>query len=416
MLLDGARQVGKSMLLAQIFARQFPQVHRFDLLAEPTLRQAFADSLRPEDVLRDLQLLKNRTIDADRDLIIFDEVGECEPALDALKYFAEQMPHGFVCATGSNIGLIKRFPVGKVKMRQVFPLSFAEFLAASGEEQALEAYGEARQSKAAHTRLWSLLLDYYFVGGMPEAVSTWFELRKAPIHERTEAVRGIQRGLLQGYELDLAKYAGRMSVAETTRLFRNVATQLQSNRDGSVKRYRFNQSGGHKKSYSQLHSHFELLEQTRLVARCPIIDGRPQSPLKVQAKDSRFKLFLFDVGLLGCALNISYREQRQQSLSFKGFIAENFVCNELRAAGIYPLYSWAQRAAEIEFLHKDARGEIMPIEVKSGQRTRAKSLAAYRKMYSPKRTLKLVGSPGNVGSDAQNMVWPLYYAAHVAGL
>ena len=156
-LLDGARQTGKSYLLEVLFGQYFDDVVRIDFLEQPSLVSIFEDSLKPQDILFKIELEKNKSIEKDKTLIIFDEIGECQGAVNSLKYFAEQCPNMFVCASGSNIGLLDSFPVGKVDMLNLYPLSFEEFVLASGQKPLTEAFYQMNMSKVAHKQLFSLL-------------------------------------------------------------------------------------------------------------------------------------------------------------------------------------------------------------------------------------------------------------------
>ena len=422
LLLDGARQVGKTFLLEHEFGNQhFNRVLKLDFLANPNLGQLFENSLNPEDILLNIELELGVDIDASSDLIFFDEIGECPTALRSLKFFAEKRPDLYLCASGSNIGLLESFPVGKVEILELFPMTFEEFVMASDNPKILQAFRKGMQLQGAHNKLWSLLLDYYFVGGMPEAVSAWFgeqnTVKSSPgINERCAIINNIHRELISGYLRDFGKYGGKTNAQHIERVFRNVPLQLSKNIDASVKRYRFNGVIEKKRSYLDLSGPIEWLEKTKLVSRCYPIDCEPQSPLAPYRKENFFKLFLFDIGLLGHMLDISYQEHRQQNFEYKGYLAENFVQNELRSSGYYPTYSWEFRQAEIEFLFKTPDGEIIPVEVKSGRRTQAKSLRSYKERYHPRRTMKLIGSVGGNESEAVNMVWPLYYAHRLTTL
>ncbi len=383
--------------------------------------QLFEASLDPKDILLNIELELGLDIDAETDLLFFDEIGECSNALKSLKFFAEKRPDLYLCASGSNIGLLDSFPVGKVEMKELFPMTFEEFVMASGNPKILQAFRQGAQLQAAHNKLWALMLDYYFVGGMPEAVTTWFGKQNkegllAGINERCAMVQSIHKALISGYLRDFGKYAGKTNAQHIDMVFRNVPLQLSKNIDASVKRYRFSGIIERKRSYLDLSSPIDWLEKTKLVSRCYPIDCEPQSPLVPYRKDNFFKLFMFDVGLLGHMLDISYQEHRQQNFEYKGYLAENFVQNELRASGYYPTYSWEFRQAEIEFLYKTPTGEIIPVEVKSGKRTQAKSLRSYKERYNPKRTMKLIGSVGSGTSERTDMVWPLYYACRLCTL
>lgn len=416
LLIDGARQVGKSYLLEYRFGqRHFNRVHKLDFLANPVAHDLFEGSLEPRDILTNIELLLGEDIDTSTDLIFLDEIGECQRAVDSLKYFAEQRPDIFLCASGSNIGLLDSFPVGKTQTLELFPLSFEEFLMASADTKLLNCYREMSRLKIVHDKLWSQLLDYYYVGGMPAAVYAWFEQSETGINERIANIRGIQRDLIRDYERDFGKYCGKLNAMDIERVFHNVPLQLARDTDASVKRYIFKGVLEKRKRYLDLRGPIDWLNKSKLIAKCYPIETKPVTPLKALTKENMFKLFFFDIGLLGQLLEIDYREQRQQQMIVKGFIAENFVQNELRVKGIYPSYSWNEGNSEIEFLYKTQEGEIIPVEIKSGKRTRAKSLQVYKKKYQPERTLKLMGAVGG-NQDKKDLVWPVYYASFITTL
>jgi uncharacterized protein len=409
LLLDGARQVGKSYLLEVLFGRvHFRAVHKVDFLQNPDLANLFAGSLAPTQILQNLEIHFNTRIDPATDLLLFDEIGECQAAVDALKYFAEQLPTAHVCASGSNIGLLDSFPVGKVHLLELLPLNFEEFLLALGNTPLTDAFRAMSRQQSVHDQLWRVLLDYYFVGGMPEAVVAWTS-GTLGIHERTQIVAQIHRNLISGYQRDFGKYAGKINAQQIEAVFRNVPRQLSASLDDSVQRYRFNDALAGKRRYAELRGPIDWLALARLVSKCHVVTTEPRSPLAALIKDNIFKLFFFDVGLLGHMLEISYAEQLAQKIAYKGYLAENFVQNELRAQGHVATYSWEEARGQIEFLYKASNGGIVPIEVKSGSRTRAKSLVAYISRYNPERSVKLVGTAGGTG-EGQHLVWPLYYA------
>ena len=154
-------------------------------------------------------LLTNQAFNPAADLLILDEIGECPRAVTSLKYFAEKAPTHFVAASGSNIGLLDAFPVGKVEQHNLRPLTFREFIWASGEAALVEAFDERADSDAVHGRLFDMLTDYYFTGGMPEAVSCWFGGAGGGAVERAESVQRVHRSLVEGYRRDFGKYGGK---------------------------------------------------------------------------------------------------------------------------------------------------------------------------------------------------------------
>ncbi len=420
-LIDGARQTGKSYLLQVLFGQHFEQVIRLDFLEQPTLKALFNDSLKPTDVLMNIELELNVSIDKTNTLIIFDEIGECQAAVNSLKFFAEQCPDMYICASGSNIGLLASFPVGKVHWLNLYPMTFTEFVLASAQAPLIKAFEQINMGKVADEKLFSLLIDYYFVGGMPEAVNSWYNSAdNLGIIERTEQITQIHRSLLAGYEKDFGKYSDKLSAGHIQAIFNNIPLQLARNLDDSVKRFKFKDVIEKKRRYQDLAGPINWLEQCKLLSKCHPIDCEPTSPLSPLVKDNIFKLFLFDIGLLGHMLGLTYKEHKDQRFNYKGYIAENFVQNELIAhyflsggsSGNRSSYSWEYARSEIEFLYKADDGGIIPIEVKSGKRTRAKSLQTYVSRYQPKTTIKLIGSTGSL-DDPEALVLPLYYVSKI---
>ena len=186
--------------------------------------------------------------------------------------------------------------------------------------------------------------------------------------------------------------------------------------DDSVKRFRFKGVAERKSRYSDFDSAITWLEKCRLILKNYPVEGMPRSPLAAYQKENYFKLFMFDIGLLNSMLGISYKEIKQQGFEYKGYLAENFVQQELAASGLEPSHSWFDARAEIEFIVSDTEGNIIPIEVKSGKRTRAKSLQSYITKCSPVKTFKLTATQGSSPLEQTNIVLPLYYAGHLPGL
>ncbi len=412
-LIDGARQTGKTYLLKELFGQHFKQVLHIDFLESPELAEAFQGSLTPEDILSNIELLTGTVFDFQSALLILDEIGECPRAVTALKYFAEKAPHMYVAASGSNIGLLNSFPVGKVEQYNLRPLTFCEFVNASNEPALIKAYEAANNSAAAHSKLFDKLTDYYFTGGMPEAVSIWFNLKDESIIERVQAVSRIHENLISGYIRDFGKYSGKVDAGVIESVFNAIPSQLSSVMDESVKRFKFKHIHERKSRYTELESSITWLAKCRLVLKNYPIEGLPRSPLAAYQKENRLKLFLFDVGLLNHMLGVSYKEIKQQGYEYKGYVAENFVQQELAALGMEPTFSWNDARAEIEFIASDQEGNIIPIEVKSGKRTRARSLHSYINKCHPIKTIKLTGTQDSPATEKQNLVFPLYYAEHM---
>lgn len=412
-LIDGARQTGKTFLLQELFGQTFPNSLRIDFLETPNLKDAFNGSLHPDDILMNIELITGQVFNPETDLLILDEIGECESAVTSLKYFAEKAPTYYIAASGSNIGLLNSFPVGKVEQHNLRPLSFLEFLYASEEKTLIKAFEVQTNSPAAHSKLFDKLTDYYFTGGMPEAVSTWFNNKNDSILARIEKVSKVQADLIEGYRRDFGKYSGKVNAQLIESVFNSIPAQLSAVMDESVKRFKFKNIVERKTRYSDFESAIHWLSRCRLALLSYPIEGRPRSPLAAYKKDNLVKLFLFDVGLLNHMLGTKYQELKQQSYEYKGYIAENFVQQELTTLGIDPSYSWNDARAEIEFLLTNEEGEIIPVEVKSGKRTRAKSLQSYITKCQPHKTFKLTGTQGSSELEQTNIVMPLYYAMYL---
>jgi len=416
LLIDGARQTGKTFLLQELFGKTFANTLRIDFVENPAYKEVFDGSLAPDDLLLNIELLTNQTFNPKTDLLILDEIGDCERAVSSLKYFAEKAPSYFVAASGSNIGLLDSFPVGKVEQYNLRPLTFHEFIHASGEQSLIKAFDTQANSAAVHSKLMDKLTDYFFTGGMPEAVAAWYQYKDSNILERVEKVSKIHADLTEGYRRDFGKYAGKVQAGLIESVFNSIPIQLSLVSDESVKRFKFKDIQERKSRYSDFESVIHWLKRCRLALANYIIEGQPKSPLAAYRKENKVKLFLFDVGLLNHMLGSSYKEIKQQSYEYKGFVAENFVQQELAAMGIDPTYSWNDARAEIEFILATDEGAIVPVEVKSGKRTRARSLASFVEKCAPSKTFKLTGTQGSLAFEQTNIVMPLYFTQYLPSM
>ena len=413
LLIDGARQTGKTYLLKEQLGATFANCIRIDFLENPAFKEAFEGPLTPDDVITNIELITEQVFNPQTDLLIMDEIGECERAVTSLKYFAELAPSYFVAASGSNIGLLNSFPVGKVEQYNLRPLNFYEFILASGEKALIKSFENKVSTAPAHTKLWAMFTDYLFTGGMPEAVFCWYQHKDESILERIEKVSKIHSDLVAGYRRDFGKYSGKVNANLIEAVFNNIPNQLSRVIDDSVKRYKFKDVFERKSRYNDYESAIHWLRCCRLALANFPIEGMPKSPLAAYKKDNRVKLFMFDVGVLNHMLGSTYQELKQQNYEYKGYVAENFVQQEFTSIGLDPSYSWGNARAEIEFILSNTDGEIVPIEVKSGVRTKAKSLASYIQKYNPPKTVKLTGTLGSSALEQTNIVLPLYYASHI---
>ncbi|MFQ5631001.1 MAG: ATP-binding protein, partial [bacterium] len=366
----------------------------------------------PTRILEDLQFYLDASIDKTRDLLIFDEIQQCPRALTALKYFCEQMPELAICAAGSLLGVNLAgvsFPVGKVTFLDLCPMSFVEFLEGIGKNRLVDLLREhdvlSPFPEMAHEQLWEMWKCYLIVGGLPEAVKTYRDNRSNS-YEAMQAVRQVQRDLLETYMADIAKHSGKTNALHIERVWRNVTQQLARTQDGSAPKFRFKDVIPGIRGYERLVSPLDWLETARLVLRTSIVE-RAESPLAGFTKENRFKQYFFDVGMLGTISGLKPSQILQYDYStYKGYVAENYVAQELRASGIGTLYCWEGRTSEIEFLLETASG-IIPVEVKSGRVTQSKSLRVFEERYKPVKSIVL--SAKNIESRGGSRSYlPLY--------
>jgi len=415
LILRGARQVGKSYILKEFGKHEFSRSHHFDFEKNgKELIPLFKENLSPQRLVDNLSLLAGVQIVPGKDLVILDEIQNCPEALTSLKYFSEDMPELFVCAAGSLLGIAlseTSFPVGRICYLDLYPLSFEEFLMNMGDALLLKAYHasleDGQTTSVLHGRLWDCLKEYYVVGGMPRIVANYFAMRDLKADALFKA-RKLQSELLDTYRGDFSKHSGKTNALHIASVFENVPVQLSSHMDDSVQRYRFKDVLPGKKGYASLAGPIDWLVHAGLVYRVPICE-KAQLPVKSFTKANIFKLYLFDVGLLGCMLDLNPATLMMQDYGIiKGFFAENFVAVELVAGGEKSLYSWSERNSEIEFL-LDVAGVIVPVEVKSGLRTKAQSLRQYLIKYNP--DLAVIVSGNTMDLQKRPVVqFPLYYA------
>lgn len=417
LILRGARQVGKTHILLAFGKAGFAHHHYLNFERDERLESLFEKDLSPSRILEELQFYLDTTIDKTRDLVIFDEIQQCPRVLTALKYFCEQMPELAICAAGSLLGANRNgvsFPVGKVTFLDLHPMSFVEFLAGIGKARLVDLLQSRDFSapfpKIAHEQLWTMWKHYLVVGGLPEAVKAYRD--KLPnAFEAMQAARAVQRDLLESYMADIAKHSDKVNAMHLQLLWRNITQQLARTPDGSAPKFRFKGAIPGLRSYERLASPLAWLENARLALRSTIVE-KAETPLAGFALANRFKLYFFDVGLLGAINDVKPSQILQyDDGSYKGYMAENFVAQELRASGIGALHGWEGKTSTVEFLLQTACG-VIPLEVKSGRVAQLKSLKVFEARYKPSRSLVLSGK--NVERRGLRLYLPLYVSGGVA--
>jgi len=405
LVLLGARQVGKTFSLKQFGKECFDQVFYINLESEPKVHNLFQATLDPYKIVKNLEIYYNTTVDPNTTLIIFDEIQESPEALASLKYFCENAPEFFIATAGSLLGLktkrSKGFPVGKVNFLSLYPLSFFEYLLAIGEHKLLDylqsiAIIEPLQD-LLHEKASELLKIYLYVGGMPEAVKKYAE------NKNLNEVRNIQHDINRAYEFDFAKHAPSELVARITEVWHSLPKHLAKEN----KKFIFSaiREGARAREYDAA---IQWLLDAGLIYRAVNITA-PKIPLPVYGDSNAFKLYLNDVGLLGALSNLESRTVVQGNelfTEFKGALTENFVASNLAMRSENKLYYWTSgNTAEIDFITQH-EGKLYPVEVKSGQSGRKKSLQVYEGRYHPALLERF--STMNLRCDGRLCNYPLY--------
>jgi predicted AAA+ superfamily ATPase len=380
LILQGARQVGKTWLMKEFGKNEFEQVAYLNFESNARMQTIFAADFDIRRIVSIIEIEINQKIQPDKTLLIFDEIQEAEKGLTALKYFQELAPEYSIIAAGSLLGVSMQknasFPVGKVDFLRMYPLSFREFLDALGQHL-LKEHLEAQNWPVVgvfHDKLVELLRLYYFVGGMPEAVSTYAELGDL------NAVRSIQEKILIGYENDFAKHAPNEVVPRIRLVWHALISQLaKDNRKfiyGQVKK------GSRAKDFETA---IHWLTDAGLVLKAHCIE-KPALPLSAYLNMDAFKLFMLDVGLLNAVAKVEpavLLEKNNILTEFKGAMTEQFVAQQLRIR--YELYYWTTSAgnAEVDFVIQ-RRDDIIPIEVKAEENLKSKSLSVFVEKFKPR--------------------------------
>lgn len=386
LIIEGARQVGKTWLMKEFGQKAYKDTVYINFDSNSRMAELFSMDLNTERLILGLELYAGRKIDPNTTLLIFDEVQEVPKALSSLKYFCEVAPQYHIICAGSLLGLALHsgtsFPVGKVDFLKLYPLSFREFLMATGKErfaQLLDSNDFSMITAFKHIYIDALKL-YYFVGGMPEAVLHFSE------NNDFNQVRHIQQRILAAYEQDFSKHAPNEIVPRIRMLWNSIPSQLAKENKKFL--YGLVREGGRAKDYEAA---IMWLSDCGLVHKISRINT-PKLPLKAYEDLKAFKLFIVDVGLLGCMTGL-----RQQTLldgndlflEFKGALTEQFVMQQLATIPQLNTYYYTndRGSCEIDFVI-DTGQTIIPIEVKAEENLRAKSLRSYHDKFQPEIAIR----------------------------
>lgn len=379
LILNGARQVGKTWLLKEFGRRCFDNVAYVNLDDNPGMREQFEAGYDIPRIISAIQFETGQAVSEGSTLIVLDEIQACPKALTSLKYFCENAPGYAVAAAGSLLSITVHegsgYPVGKVNTLNLYPLHFREFLAATGNQVLcnLIETGDTDLINGFSGKLVPLLRQYYYVGGMPEAVSAFLE------RGLLEDAREVQLEILLGYERDISKHLSRTETEYALAAWRSIPTHL----DRENKKFVFSHiaEGARARNYR---SGITWLSQAGIATIVRRI-SKPGIPLAPYADDAAFKLFLVDVGLLGAMAQLDKETVVGGNgifEEFKGSLTEQYVCQQLVSdCGLVPYYWSAENSSgEIDFLVQ-RRNSVFAIEVKAEENLRSKSLRAFKESH-----------------------------------
>jgi predicted AAA+ superfamily ATPase len=406
LIVKGVRQVGKTYILQEFGSKEYDSAAYFNFEEDPALDDFFQQKLDPGPIIANLSLYLDREIKPGNDLIIFDEIQASNNALNALKYFSEQAAEYHIAAAGSLIGITlsrpRSFPVGKVNFLDMYPLTFLEFLDAlgkSGLRRLIQTKNEfSAFPQPFHDELVDLLGKYFFVGGLPEPVKVFVETGSL------NDVRSNQKDIIDSYLLDFSKHAITSDIPKLTMIWDSIPTQLAKEN----KRFVFSaiRKSARAREYEGA---LQWLEKAGLIYKSHQVTI-PKKPLKGYMNRSSFKVFVFDVGILGAMVKLAPQliiEKDRLFTEFKGAFVENYVTQQLRSEKQIDLYYWTSegKKAELDFLCEFG-SQIYPLEAKAGINPKSKSLNSYDNKFSPSilsRTTLL-----NLRHDGRILNYPLY--------
>lgn len=404
LILKGARQVGKTWLMKEFGRTQFRKTAYVTFYNNQRMKRVFDEDYDIHRILMNINIEAKTEVTPGDTLIILDEIQEAPRAMEALKYFCENAPEYPVVAAGSLLGVAIHagvsFPVGKVDTLELHPMNFREFLDAMGEAELATLLSGRDLPLLSDLRekyiFW--LKNYYYVGGMPEAVAYFSQ------HKDYVAVRTIQKELLSQYENDFGKHAQTADLARIRMVWNSIPMQLAKEN----KKFFFGQikTGARMKDYELA---IEWLLDCGLIKKVYRVN-KPNLPLKAYTDFSAFKLYLLDVGLLGALSELdaaSILEGNDIFVEFKGALTEQYVLQELASEAKYVPYYYTSESSkyEIDFMIQKGR-EVVPVEVKAESNLRAKSLKAYHEKFSPAYAVRVSMSDYRVDDWLTNL--PLY--------
>ncbi len=408
LILQGARQVGKTYSILEFGRTCYENVAYFNFETNPKLNETFEENISPDYLIPILSHIAGQTIVREKTLIVFDEVQLCERALTSLKYFCEDAPDYHIIVAGSLLGVaVNRakfsFPVGKVDIKTLYPMDMEEFMYALGEDIMVEQIKKSFQTdtpmpSALHDAAMKRYRQYLVVGGMPECVMQFAETKDYIL------VRHTQDTILTSYLNDMSKYNNLNEIKKTRLAYDSITVQLS--KKNTRFQYKLIKKGGRA---SEFENALEWLCLSGIVSQVYKVE-QIKKPLENYRDIDAFKIYVSDLGLLCAKKDLIANDvlyMVEEINDFKGGMAENYVNVQLTING-YNTYYWeSARGAEIDFvIQRD--GKLIPIEVKSADNTKAKSLMVYMETYKPDYAIKLYAKKFGLDDDKKTI--PLYVA------
>jgi len=403
LLLQGARQVGKTYLVNEFAGKEYEDYFYFNFEQTPEIIQIFRQNLYPKVIIEKLSMFLGRKISPENTLIFFDEIQVSPEAVTSLKYFCEESPEYHIIAAGSllgvSVGKKNSFPVGKVNFLSMYPMTFFEYLDAFKDELLSEVLSEGKLSEIEvfHNSISEKLKLYLYLGGMPEVLQSY--LNNKDIAE----ARHIQKEIIKAYKNDFSKYADANQAVKTAEVWDSIPYQL------SKENKKFKYSDVADKARSSVYgATITWLKNAGLIYPAYNVTV-PKLPLSGYSDRSKFKLYILDTGLLGAMLDLKsdiILNPDGLFSEYNGAFMENFAAAELINSGNEELYYWTSEGkAEVDFLIR-SNDRIYPLEVKSGSSRNLKSIRVYEGLYKPERVIR--ASPRIFSKDKEFINIPLY--------
>ncbi len=407
LIVRGARQVGKTWAIEKFGSENYAKFYTIDLEKRPDIHSVFDGNLDPKVIIEQLESLLNIRINIDNTLVFFDEIQACPKALSALRYFYEEMPELHIIAAGSllEFALSKiSFPVGRVQFLNMYPCTFYEFLCAVDKNIIASKLLEpiTKLPEAIHNALLAEMRNYFFIGGMPEAIAAY--IGSGSMLDAFD----VQTEIVDAYRQDFSKYAPRVDKQCLNMVLNSVSEMV-----GEQIKYSRLAEGF---SNPTMHKAFDLLENARVIRKIRSI-SHVGFPLGIGCSDKRFKAAVLDIGLMQKLAHVAISSELRHTdllAMFRGKLAEQFVAQELLASQDGDIFYWSKGnrsgAAEVDFVI-ERNNEIMPIEVKSGKGGSLRSMHIMLNNYDICQKGIVFYSGSFAECQEQNLVFvPLYYA------